>query len=225
MSSQTSSTRAAGSLSPLVIRMDRGAGRRARIVASLLLLASVFACALLPRSPVWVFLAVAIFALWHTALASRRDLPRLEIYPDELVLKQLFLNDVTVRRSTIALFAVHRMKRGEALVAFTDPPPFKLLAPVPRASDTVLPSNLEVSLPELHQLLTRWLAAGSSDIETQFTHAIARIQQEASRRSLSFAAFAEGTDGYPEIEPLFDHAVQVATKVWGTPSKVAGGPL
>src|SRR4051812_31683690 len=48
----------------------------------------------------------------------------------------------------------------------------------------------------------------------------------ATRRvgSHTFALFNEDANGgYPEIEQAFEDAVQVATKLWGKPSKVGAG--
>lgn len=64
-----------------------------------------------------------------------------------------------------------------------------------------------------------------SQIEAQLSAAIESIRQAATPRvgSRSFAEFAEMEDGYPGIQDLFDGAVQSATKLWGSPMKLAHG--
>jgi hypothetical protein len=146
---------------PRVIRSDRTAERRARIFASLLLLIGVIACGLWPRSIAWAFLTVPLFGLFVSVLATRRDVPRLEIFPDRLVIKRLPLDDAVVSREVIAVFAIVPMKHGEALVAFAEPPPLNALSSAPRASDTILPSGLEVPLAELQVALSSWLTGNS----------------------------------------------------------------
>jgi hypothetical protein len=107
----------------------------------------------------WAFLPLPLFALLISALANRRGVPRLEIFPDRLVLKQLGVNDVVVMRKDVSVFAVVLLKHGEAVVAFSDPPPLKHSAR--RATDVVLPPNLAVPTTELQGILSNWLLDAS----------------------------------------------------------------
>jgi hypothetical protein len=145
---------------PRVIRRDRSRERKSQVVWIILLVAGLIACVLWPRSLTWVFLALPLYALASFILYAKRDLPRLEIYPDRLVVKELG-SEVTVLRRDVAVFAVLEIKGGDALVAFADPPPFRVSPALLRSSDTVLPTRLALSLPELQDLLMKWLAADS----------------------------------------------------------------
>ncbi len=62
-------------------------------------------------------------------------------------------------------------------------------------------------------------------VESQLISAIEVIQRGRNGHigSRSFAEFAEEAHGYPGIEQLFESAVQIASKLWGPPAKVAHG--
>jgi hypothetical protein len=102
-----------------------------------------------------------LFVPLLSVLAIRRDLPRLEIHSDKLVIKGFF-DDVTVLRKDVAVFAVRHPDRDE-LVAYSDPIPLKRSPNLtPRSCDTVMPMGLTLSVPELQEVLMRWLAGKHS---------------------------------------------------------------
>jgi len=144
-----------------VIGPDLKAARRARIFGSFLVLVASAASATWPRSLAWLYLAVSIFLLLSTTYVARRGLPTLEIYSDKIVLKQWLSDDITLSRGSVAVFATLELKHGPALVAFGEPLPLSpgALALGPRKQDTVFPRGLELSLPELEQLMSQWLIA------------------------------------------------------------------
>jgi hypothetical protein len=143
-----------------VIGPDLAAARRARVFSALLLVAGLPAIAMWPRSSAWFVVAVAILVLVKTSHAARRGLPSIEVHPEKVVLKQAIIDDITLFRNDVAVFAILLLKHGPTLVAFGEPPPLSpgALALGPRRQDTVFPRGLELTIPELEQLMTRWLA-------------------------------------------------------------------
>lgn len=141
-----------------VISHDHAAERRSRSFAAAWAVIALVACALWPWSVAWALLVVPLFALLASLLAGRRGVPRLEIHDDRLIVRQLLLDDVVLSRGDIAVFAVLPMKNGEAVVAFAHPLPIAVRFPLPRASDTVLPTGLDLPPAALQDLLAKWLA-------------------------------------------------------------------